>query len=168
MGRLSQSYTTTTTNSKPDFAKAEALAFDHVGQALRLMPYCSLEDLEQAAFSYLVQSFASSGVSVREEWARGKAAKWAAWWARKHRDQRRPRPHTKYTPAQALRGRQVAALRKMARTDWQALRAQLARDRATVNEVAGELGCTRRYVFQLCKRRFSRLVVAVLVLALGG
>ena len=35
-------------------------------------------------------------------------------------------------------------------------------------EVAAALGCSRRYVFQLSRRRFSRLVVAVLVLALGG
>ena len=34
-------------------------------------------------------------------------------------------------------------------------------------EVAAVLGCSRRYVFQLSRRRFSRLVVAVLLLALG-
>ena len=166
----SQVYSTTESSGKPDlFDQAERVAFQHVGQALRDMPFCSLADLEQAAFSYAVQSFASSGIPVREEYARRKASEWASWWFRKHRDERQPRPHSQYSAAQALRGRTVAAIRKRGRTDWTALQVQLARASGVkVAEVAGELDCSRRYVFQLSRRRFSRLVLAVLVLALGG
>ena len=80
--------TRTPSKSKPEqFDQAERVAFQHVGQALRDMPFCSLPDLEQAAFSYLCESLRGSGVAVREEYARRKAATWAAWWNQKHRDQ---------------------------------------------------------------------------------
>ena len=72
--------TRTPSKSKPEqFDQAERVAFQHVGQALRDMPFCSLPDLEQAAFSYLCESLRGSGVAVREEYARRKAATWAAW-----------------------------------------------------------------------------------------
>ena len=151
-----------------DFQAAEALAFADVGQALGQMPGCGLEDLEQGAYSYLCQSFASSGIPVREQWARRKAAAWAGWWHTRHTAARQTRPHSQYSAAQALRGRVVAAIRKKGRANWQALQAQLARDRGgTVAEVAGELGCSRRYIFQLSKRKFPKLVALVLALALG-
>ena len=169
MGRIpqicGQSTTTTTTN----FDKAEKLAFDHVGQALRLMPYCSLEDLEQAAFSYLVQSFASSGVSVREEWARGKAEKWAAWWARKHRDQRRPRPHTRYSRDQAARGRVVSQIRRGTRADVDGLLVQLqAQQGAKLSEIADGIGRTVQHTRRLLGRRFSKLLVWIIIGTFGN
>ena len=156
--------TRTPSKSKPEqFDQAERVAFQHVGQALRDMPFCSLPDLEQAAFSYLCESLRGSGVAVREEYARRKAATWAAWWFRKHRDRRTPRPHTKYTAAQAARGRRVALIRKRGATDWTALRAQLARDRGDkLAAIAGELGCSLRTASRLSKRLFPRIVGAVL------
>ena len=158
--------TRTPPNSKPElFDQAERVAFRHVGQALRDMAFCSLPDLEQAAFSYFWQSIQNSGAAhlFREAYARRKAATWAAWWYRKHRDRRTPRPHTKYTPAQAARGRRVALIRKRGATDWTALRAQLARDRGDkLAAIAGELGCSLRTASRLSKRLFPRIVGVVL------
>lgn len=173
MGRLSQicgleSQTATTNNSKTEFDRAEQAAFEHVKEALRGMRYCCLEDLQQAAFSYYCEGFRIAGVPIREEYARGKAARLGAWWHQKHSASRTPRPHTQYTPAQSLRGRHVAAVRKRGRNDWTALQVQLARQGgAKVAEVAGQLGCTTRNIYKLSKRRFPRIVLAVLVLAFG-
>ena len=128
----SQEYSPTNSNRKPDlFDQAEQAAFRHVNANLCAMPFCSRADLEQAAKSYFYASVNESGAGhlFREAYVEGKAATWAAWWFRKHRDRRTPRPHTKYTPAQAARGRRVALIRKRGATDWTALRAQLARDR---------------------------------------
>ena len=169
MGRYPKNSQTQQHNTSAEFAEIERGAFVHVGEHLAAMPGCGLYDLESAAASYLSLYLGAQGFPMRREWIERKAAKWAAWWDAKHTAARRPRPHTRYSRDQAKRGRQVAAWRKTNRTNWQALQAQLARDRgATVAEVAGELGCSRRYVFQLSKRLFPRLVVAVLVLALGG
>lgn len=167
MGRYLEDKPTTTTTTSELFQQAERRAFADVGQALGKMVFCSLPDLEQAAFSYCVQSFTASGVGIREEWARRKASTWAAWWFRKHRDTRSPRPHSKYSVDQAKRGRDVAAIRKRTRNDWEALRVQLARQGSTVAEVAGDLGCSARFVYKLSKRKFSPLLVAVLLAALG-
>lgn len=158
---------TTTTNS--NFSEAEKLAFDRASQALSAMPFASLADLEQAATSYYAEGFRLAGVSVSGEYVQRKGAKLAAWWHTKHTASRQVRPHTKYSASQALRGRQVAAIRKRGRTNWTALRVQLERDRgAKVAEVAGELGCSTRQIYKLSRRRFPRLVLVVLVLALGG
>ena len=163
--------TTTTTNSKPNlFDQAESVAFQHVNANLRDMPGCCLGDLAQAAKSYFFESVRASGAAhlFREEYVERKAERSAAWWYRKHRDIRTPRPHSKYSPAQALRGRQVSAIRKASRNDWQALRVQLARQGgAKVAEVAEILGCSARFVYKLSKRKFSPLLVAVLLAALG-
>ena len=169
----SQSYLSSVTNATTkkldqDFQAAEALAFQHVKEALSDMPLCELADLEQAAFSYAAQSFNASGISVRENYLRGKASTWADWWFRKHRDERQPRPHSQYSKAQALRGRQVAAIRKRGRNDFKALGVQLARASGVkVAEVAGELNCSTRFIYKLSKRRFPKLVAVVLALALG-
>ena len=155
--------TRTPSKSKSDFDQAERVAFQHVREQLAHMAGCGLEDLEQAAFSYLVQSLNASGIQVREQWARGKAATWATWWNQKHLASRTRRPHTKYTPAQAARGRRVALIRKRGATDWTALRAQLARDRGDkLAAIAGELGCSLRTASRLSKRLFPRIVGAVL------
>lgn len=168
MGRYLQDNLTTTTTTSEVFQAAEALAFDRASQALSSMPFASLADLEQAGCSYYAEGFRLAGVSVSGEYVQRKAAKLAGWWHTKHTASRTVRPHTKYSASQALRGRQVAALRKMARNDWQALRVQLERDRgATVAEVAGDLGCTTRNIYKLSRRRFPRLVAVVLALALG-
>ena len=161
--------TRTPPKSKPElFDQAERVAFQHVREQLAHMAGCGLEDLEQAAFSYLVQSLNASGIQVRERWARGKATTWATWWHTRHSAARQARPHSQYSVAQAQRGRDVAAIRKRGRNDWQALRAQLARASGdTVADVAGELACSTRFIYKLSKRRFPRLVALVLALALG-
>ena len=169
MGRYHQDKSQPNPTASADFSAVERRAFDHVGEHLANMPLCSLWDLESAAASYLSQYLGAQGVAVRREWIERKAAKWGAWWFAKHTARRTTRPHSQYSAAQALRGRTVAAIRKRGRTDWQALRAQLARaSGGTVAEVAAALDCSRRWVFQLSRRRFSRLVLAALVLALGG
>ena len=167
----SQSYTpngvhatTTTTN----FEQAEQAAFEHVKEALRDMRFCCREDLEQAAFSYYAEGLRLAGVQFREEYARRKAARFADWWDQKHSASRTPRPHTKYSESQALRGRQVAAMRKTNRNDWTALQVQLARQGGVkVAEVAELVGCSARNIYKLSRRRFPRLVALVLALALG-
>ena len=135
------------------------------------MPFCELADLAQAAKSYFYASVNASGAGhlFREAYVEAKAERLAAWWYRKHRDRRTPRPHSQYRAEQAVRGRQVAlirkraARRKRAATDWQALRAQLARDRGDMlAQIAGELGCSLRTVSRLTKRQFPRIVGAVL------
>ena len=162
----SQEYSPTNSNRKPDlFDQAEQAAFRHVNANLCAMPFCSRADLEQAAKSYFYASVNESGAGhlFREAYVEGKAATWAAWWFRKHRDRRTPRPHTKYTPAQAARGRRVALIRKRGATDWTALRAQLARERGDkLAAIAGELGCSLRTASRLSKRLFPRIVGAVL------
>ena len=132
---------------------------------LNEMPYCDRADLEQAAASYFWQSIHNSGTAhlFRAAYIERKAAKWAAWWNQKHLASRTRRPHTKYTPAQAARGRQVALIRKRGATDWTALRAQLARERGDkLAAIAGELGCSLRTASRLSKRLFPRIVGAVL------
>ena len=164
----SQKYAQPTTTTTTDFEQAEQAAFDHVKEALRNMCFCCREDLEQAAFSYYCEGLRLAGVQFREEYARRKATKFADWWHEKHTASKTVRPHTKYSESQALRGRQVAAIRKRGRNDWQALRAQLARaSGGTVAEVAGELDCTSRFIYKLSKRKFPKLVALVLALALG-
>ena len=156
----------TPSDSKPYlFDQAERAAFVHVGQALRDMPFCSLADLCQAAKSYFFQSVNASGAGhlFGERYVEAKAERLAAWWYRKHQDRRTPRPHTKYTPAQAQRGREVAAIRKRVRADWTALQAQLSRDRGDqLAQIAAELGCSLRTVSRLSKRLFPRIVGVVL------
>ena len=103
----SQEYSPTNSNRKDDFFdQAEQAAFQHVNANLRDMPYCDRGDLEQAAKSYFFQSVNASGAGhlFREAYVEGKAATWAAWWFRKHRDRRTPRPHSLYSIDQARRG----------------------------------------------------------------
>ena len=160
--------TRTPSLSKSDFDQAERVAFQHVREQLAHMAGCGLEDLEQAAFSYLVQSLNASGIQVREQWARGKATTWATWWHTRHSAARQTRPHSQYSPAQALRGRQVAAVRKRSRTDWMGLHVQLMRWQGRkVAQIAGRLDCSERSVFRLSKRRFPRLVLVILGQALN-
>ena len=162
----SQEYSPTNSNRKPDlFDQAEQAAFRHVVANLNEMPYCDRADLEQAAASYFWQSIHNSGTAhlFRAAYIERKAATWAAWWNQKHLASRTRRPHTKYTPAQAARGRRVALIRKRGATDWTALRAQLARDRGDkLAAIAGELGCSLRTASRLSKRLFPRIVGAVL------
>ena len=162
----SQEYSPTNSNRKPDlFDQAEQAAFRHVVANLNEMPYCDRADLEQAAASYFWQSIHNSGTAhlFRAAYIERKAATWAAWWNQKHLASRTRRPHTKYTPAQAARGRRVALIRKRGATDWTALRAQLARERGDkLAAIAGELGCSLRTASRLSKRLFPRIVGAVL------
>ena len=127
MGRYLQEYPPHSTDRNPNFAEVERRAFDHVREQLAQMPSCGLYDLQSAAASYLSLFLGAQGFPMRREWIDHKAAKWAAWWDRKHTASRTPQPHTKYSPSQALRGRQVAAIRKRGQNDWTALRVQLAR-----------------------------------------
>ena len=154
-----QPTTTTTTN----FEQAEQAAFEHVKVALRDMPLCELADLEQAAFSYAAQSFASSGIPVRENYLRAKASTWAAWWFRKHGDNRTPRPHSKYSPAQALRGRVVSQYRRGAQADVAALLAQIAAGRGDkAGQIAAGIGRTVQHTRRLMRRTFSGLLVSII------
>ena len=163
MGKLSQEYPTQHSTASADFAEVERRAFSDVGQALGQMPGCGLEDLTQAAFSYALQSFNASGIPVREEWLRGKAAKWAGWWDCRHTASRTPRPHTDYTPAQALRGRVVSQYRRGTQADIAALIAQLAKLRGVkVSEIAGEIGKTTQHTRRLLTRTFSKLLVWII------
>ena len=151
-------------------AEVEQVAFQHVNSHLENMVFCSEADLAQAAKSYFYQSVRTSGAGhlFREAYVEAKAQRIAKWWNEKHTASRTPRPHTKYTPAQALRGRQVAAIRKKGRADWLSLRAQLLRDRgAKLSAIAGELGCTVRTVSRLTKRQFPKLVGVVLAAFYG-
>lgn len=162
------SATNATTKSKTEFDQAERMAFEYCKAMLRGMAGCSLPDLEQAAYSYLCQSFRDSGIEVGETWSRAKASKWAEWWHTRHTASRTTRPHSEYSAAQALRGRQVAAIRKKSRADWTALQAQLARHQGgKVAEIAGRFGCSERSVFRLSKRRFPKLVLVILGQALN-
>ena len=167
----SQEYNPTESSRKDDlFSQAEKQHFQHVVEALRGMPYCSEADLCQAAKSYFYQSAQANGTAdlFREAYVEAKAQRIAKWWNEKHTASRTPRPHTQYTPAQALRGRQVAAIRKKGRADWLSLRAQLLRDRgAKLSAIAGELGCTVRTVSRLTKRQFPKLVGVVLAAFYG-
>ena len=162
----SQEYSPTNSNRKPESFRPSGTSGLSARRAnLRDMPFCSRADLEQAAFSYFYanQRMPVQAHLFREEYVERKAATWAAWWFRKHRDRRTPRPHTKYTAAQAARGRRVALIRKRGATDWTALRAQLARDRGDkLAAIAGELGCSLRTASRLSKRLFPRIVGAVL------
>ena len=168
---LFQEYSTTAAARKPDlFTQAEKQHFQHVVEALRDMPYCSEADLCQAAKSYFYQSARATGTAhlFREAYVEEKAQRIAKWWNQKHTASRTPRPHTKYTPAQAARGRQVALIRKKGATDWLALQAQLMRDRGDkLTAIAGELGCTVRTVSNLSKRLFPKIVGVVLGLSFG-
>ena len=54
-------------------------------------------------------------------------------------------------------------MRKKGRTDWTALRAQLARQKGgKLAEIAEQLGCSLRTVSRLTKRQFPRIVGVVL------
>ena len=162
----SQKYSSTHLDRNNDpRAQAERAAFQHVNASLRDMPYCDRADLEQAAVSYFWQSVRGNGAAhlFREEYVQRKAARIGEWWDQKHTASRTPRPHTQYTPAQAARGRQVALMRKKGRTDWTALRAQLARQKGgKLAEIAEQLGCSLRTVSRLTKRQFPRIVGVVL------
>ena len=47
--------------------------------------------------------------------------------------------------------------------DWTALQVQLARLRGNkVQQLAGELGCSDRSIFRLSKRKFPKIVLAIL------
>lgn len=153
-----------TNNNNNNFYQAERRAFDRVREALAAMPFAGRADLRQAAFSYLVQSLGAQGVAVREEWARGKAEKWASWWARKHQDRRRPGPHTRYSRAQAVRGHRVSRYRRGARADVDALRAQILRaEGVKVAEIAAEIDKTTQHTRRLLRRTFSKVLVLALV-----
>ena len=155
-----------TTDRKPDlFAQAESVAFQHVNSALRDMPFCDRGDLCQAAKGYFFESVRASGAAhlFREEYVERKAERLGAWWHTKHTASNTKRPHTKYTPAQALRGRQVAAMRKRNRNNWLALQVQLFRQGGgKVAEVAEQFGCSTRNIFKLSRRKFPRIVLVVL------
>ena len=153
------------TNTADRKSEIEQVAFKHVNSHLQNMRHCERADLIQAAFSYLLQSVNASGAGhlFGATYAQRKAEKWAGWWHTKHTASRSRRPHTKYSAPQALRGRQVALIRKKGATDWTALRAQLARDRGDkLAEIARELGCTIRTVSNLSKRLFPKIIGVVL------
>ena len=168
MGRPTQFTDLPNNNTSADFAEVERRAFDYVGQALGNMAGCGAEDLAQAAFSYAVQSFASSGILVRESYLRAKAAKWAAWWHTKHTASRTKRPHTKYSKAQALRGRVVSEIRRGTQSEVLALRTQLAALRGeTSAQIADGIGRTARQVRRLASRNFSALLVSIICRTFG-
>ena len=158
--------TRTPPNSKPDlFDQAEQAAFQHVNANLNEMRFCSEADLCQAAKSYFFQSARASGAAslFSEEYVRVKAARLGAWWNQKHTANRTRRPHTKYSAAQAARGRHVAAIRKRSRADWTGLQVQLMRRQGgKLAAIAGELGCTIRTISNLSKRLFPKIVGVVL------
>ena len=132
MGRPISRIPTTQHRPQARFCRSRAPGLRPCGRkAGRAMPFASRPDLRAAAFSYLVGFLGAQGVAVREEWARDKAAKWASWWARKHRDRRRPRPHTRYSKRQAKRGRVVSRFRRGARADVDGLLVQLAAGRGS-------------------------------------
>ena len=162
----SQEYSPTNSNRKDDFFdQAEQAAFQHVNANLRDMPYCDRGDLEQAAKSYFFQSVNASGAGhlFREAYVEGKAATWAAWWFRKHRDRRTPRPHSLYSIDQARRGGKTSAIRKKGEANWRALRAQIQRAKGDqLAQIAGELGCEIRTVSNLIKRLFPRIMGVIL------
>ena len=99
-----------------------------------------------------------------ESYVEAKAQRIGAFWFRKHRDRRTPRPHTKYTPAQARRGGRTSATRSKARADFRALLVQIQRDRdgGTLAQIAEELGCEIRTVSNLIKRLFPRIMGVIL------
>ena len=164
---LSQSYDSPTQDSNRElFDQAESVAFQHVNANLRGMPGCCLGDLCQAAKSYFFQSVRASGVAhlFREEYVELKAERLAVWWHRKHRDIRTPRPHSKYTPAQAARGHKVSRFRRGARADVDALRAQILRaEGVKVAEIAAAIDKTTQHTRRLLRRTFSKVLVLVLV-----
>lgn len=87
--------TITTTNSKPNlFDQAERRAFQHVNANLRDMLGCCLGDLCQPAKSYFAEGVRLAGADhlFREEYIERKAERIGAWWYRRFRDHRTPRP----------------------------------------------------------------------------
>lgn len=161
--QIATSNDSNTTN--PSFKEqAEKRAFLHVKEALRDMPWCRQGDLVQAAKSYFYQSLREQGAAhlFREAEVEERADRYGAWWTRKHRDIKTPRPHTVYTPSLAKLGNKNSAISRGNDTDWSALRAQLMRRGGSkVREVAAEFGCDERNVYRWSKRKFSRLVAVV-------
>ena len=61
----------------------------------------------------------------------------------------------------------MALIRKRGRADWMGLQVQLMRwQGGKVAQIAGRFGCSERSVFRLSKRRFPKLVLAILGQAL--
>ena len=164
----SQKYSSTHLDRNNDpRAQAERAAFQHVNASLRDMPYCEPGRPRASGRVLLLairpRQWGGASVPRGIRPAQG-GSRIGEWWDQKHTASAgRRRPHTQYTPAQAARGRQVALMRKKGRTDWTALRAQLARQKGgKLAEIAEQLGCSLRTVSRLTKRQFPRIVGVVL------